>query len=117
MVFDLHHHKMHTQGIWEEEWSRIVQTWKNSSMPVKVHLSSPRNEKNKKAHADHVQKEEIIELVKGNNNLVSQIDCMLEAKQKDFAVFELIEQLKGLDDFLILKGATLTYDPQIDKSR
>ena len=117
MVFDLHHHKMNTQGIWEEEWSRIVNTWKKSNLPVKVHLSSPRNEKNKKAHADHVQKEEIIELVKGNHNQVSQIDCMLEAKQKDFAVFELIEQLKRLDDFFILKGATLSYEPLTNKSR
>ena len=117
LVFDLHHHKMNTQGLWEEEWPRIVQTWKRSKLPVKVHLSSPRDETNKKAHADHVRIEEIIELVTGNNGLVDQIDCMLEAKQKDFAVFELLNQLKGLDDFSILNGATLSYEPQKGRSQ
>lgn len=117
MVFDLHHHKLNNQGDWKEHWPRIVQTWNNSSLPVKVHLSSPRNEKNKKAHADHVQKEEMIELVQGNNHLTSQIDCMLEAKHKDFAVFKLIEQLKLLDGFKIIDGAIFSYEPVTNESR
>ena len=117
MVFDLHHHKLNSQGNWQEEWPRIARTWSQSSMPVKVHLSSPKDEKNKKAHADYVQKEEIIELVTGNGSLVGQIDCMLEAKQKDFAVFKLAEQLMELDDFFAMKGATFIYKPLKGGSR
>ena len=116
MVFDLHHHKMNSQGIWEEQWPRIVQTWSKSDLPVKVHLSSPRDEQNKKAHANYVQKEELVELVRGNAHLSYQIDCMLEAKQKDFAVFQLVEQLMKLDDFTPIKGATFSYNPLKGKS-
>ncbi len=111
MVFDLHHHKINNHGGWKEQWPRIVQTWSNSKLPVKVHLSSPKEAKNKKAHADHVQIEEVIELVKGNNGQASQIDCMLEAKYKDFAVFKMMEGLQSLNDFTILSGATFSYDP------
>ena len=45
-----------------------------------------------------------------------QIDCMLEAKQKDFAVFQLVEQLMELDDFTPIKGATFSYNPLKGKS-
>lgn len=117
MVFDLHHHKINKHGDWKEQWPRIVQTWNNSTLAVKVHLSSQKEGKNKKAHADHVRIEEVIELVKGNNSLASQIDCMLEAKHKDFAVFKMMEELQSLDDIKILNGATFSYDPQISKSR
>ena len=62
-------------------------------------------------------KEELVELARGNADLSYQIDCMLEAKQKDFAVFQMMEQLMALDDFTPIKGATFSYNPLKDKSR
>ena len=104
-VFDLHHHNMNPQGDFEEKWERIAGTWSHSPLPVKMHLSSPRDDKNPKAHADYVEVSEIIELVKGNRGYIEQIDVMLEAKLKDAALFRMAEELKHTPGFKQVKGA------------
>ncbi len=104
-VFDLHHHKMNPQGEFEEKWERIAETWGHSPLPVKVHLSSPKDAKNPKAHADYVEVTEIVELMKGNKRAAEQIDVMLEAKLKDAAVFRMAEELKHTPGFKQIKGA------------
>lgn len=46
LVFDLHYHLANNgEHSWQENWQRVIQTWKNSSLPVKMHISSPRSEK------------------------------------------------------------------------
>ena len=108
-VFDLHHHKMNPQGDFEEKWERIAETWEHSLLPVKVHLSSPRDMKNPKAHADYVEVAEIMEIAKVNRGYVQQIDVMLEAKQKDSAVFRMAEELKHTPGFKQVKGACFQF--------
>ncbi|WP_455675534.1 UV DNA damage repair endonuclease UvsE [Pradoshia sp.] len=109
-VFDLHHHKMNPQGDFGEKWERIVGTWEHSQLPIKVHLSSPKNEKNPKAHADYVEVGEIIELLKGNRGYAAQIDVMLEAKLKDAAVFRMAEELKHAHGFKQVNGACFQFN-------
>ena len=110
-VFDLHHHKMNPQGDFEEKWERIAKTWECSLLPVKIHLSSPRDKKNPKAHADYVEVTEILEIAKGNRGYVQQIDVMLEAKLKDSAVFRMAEELKHTPGFKQVKGACFQFKP------
>lgn len=101
LVFDLHHHMVyHENEDWFQHWNRIVDTWKFSELPLKIHMSSPRSEKDPRAHADLVDAEvfwAFIQKVKGS---VNQIDCMIEAKDKDLALFALCDELKkkeGID--------------------
>ncbi|MCT2536334.1 UV DNA damage repair endonuclease UvsE [Aquibacillus koreensis] len=95
LVFDLHHHLAnHEQPDWMIYWERIIDTWKNSPLPVKVHLSSPKSDKEFRSHADYVDGDFFIDFAKKVNGSVPQVDCMIEAKQKDEALFKLIRDLK-----------------------
>jgi UV DNA damage endonuclease len=55
LVFDYHHHLVNFQNEhWESEWERVVRTWFYSHLPLKMHISSPRDEKDFRAHADYI---------------------------------------------------------------
>ncbi|WP_226579712.1 UV DNA damage repair endonuclease UvsE [Halobacillus litoralis] len=95
LVFDLHHHLANQEGEkWEEEWERVVKTWAHSPLPLKMHISSPKNEQEFKSHADFVNVDMFLDFVKKVEGSVEQVDCMIEAKQKDEALFKLVEELK-----------------------
>ncbi|MBM7655695.1 UV DNA damage endonuclease [Neobacillus cucumis] len=96
MVFDYHHHLAnHEEEDWVAEWERVVATWSHSSLPVKMHISSPRSEKEFRAHADNVDPEMFIRFLNEVKGTVPEIHCMIEAKQKDAALFQLVADLKG----------------------
>lgn len=95
MVFDLHHHLAnHSQLKWEIYWERVLQTWKHATLPPKLHISSPRSEKEFKAHADFVDPKLLLEFLQSIKESTDQIDFMIEAKQKDEALFKLVHDLK-----------------------
>lgn len=103
MVFDYHHHLAnHEEDDWKEDWERIVDTWRQSPLPVKMHISSPRSDKEFRAHADFVDPEMFLNFLMGIKGTVPEIHCMIEAKQKDAALFRLIEDLKGRKEVRIL---------------
>lgn len=91
MVFDLHHHWCN-EG--EELGSEILPTafatW--TDRPPKVHLSSPRDARNPRAHADYVDPEFVGAFVRQASSLGS-FDIMVEAKQKDLAALRLRDEL------------------------
>ncbi|QTN01477.1 UV DNA damage repair endonuclease UvsE [Sediminibacillus dalangtanensis] len=94
-VFDLHHHLAnHIEADWFSDWPRILETWRTSELPVKIHLSSPKNEKNFRHHADYVDANMVVEFARKVSGTTGQIDCMLEAKQKDNALIQLVKDLK-----------------------
>ncbi len=96
MVFDYHHHlAKHEEEDWQQDWERIVGTWKHSPLPVKMHISSPRSEKEYRAHADYVDPDMFLRFLTGIKGTIPEIHCMIEAKQKDAALFRLIEELQG----------------------
>lgn len=96
MVFDYHHHLAnHEEKEWQEDWERIVNTWKTSPLPVKMHISSPRSEKEYRAHADFVNPEMFLEFINRIKGTVPEVHCMIEAKQKDSALFQLMKDLEG----------------------
>ncbi|MBH0229730.1 UV DNA damage repair endonuclease UvsE [Halobacillus yeomjeoni] len=94
-VFDIHHHMAnHKEENWDPLWERVVATWNGSPLPIKMHISSPKSEKDFKSHADFIDVDVFLDFVERTSGSTEQIDCMIEAKQKDDALFKLIEQLK-----------------------
>lgn len=110
LAFDYHHHLAHHKELhkeqWIEEWERVVTTWKHSPLPLKMHISSPKNEKQFRHHADYIDPDMFLEFLKGVKGSVSQIDCMIEAKQKDQALFKLMSELKKRDEVEIVDEAS-----------
>ena len=96
LVFDYHHHLAnHEKGTsFEEDWSRVVDSWSHSLLPVKMHISSPRSEKDFRAHADFVDLEMFWTFAEAVKGTVEQIDVMIEAKLKDESLFRLIKDIR-----------------------
>lgn len=111
MVFDYHHHLAnHEEVEWQEDWERIVNTWKTSPLPVKMHISSPRSEKEYRAHADYVDPEMFLEFLHKIKGSVPEIHCMIEAKQKDAALFKLMEDLQGRQEIKIVDQSSFVVE-------
>lgn len=107
MVFDYHHHLTNDGGrSWEDLWDRIVKTWEHSPLPVKMHISSPKTEKQPKAHHDYIDSKPFFSFLGQINGSVKNIDCMIEAKMKDEALFALMRNVKKDDTFQVLNGST-----------
>ncbi|WLR51049.1 UV DNA damage repair endonuclease UvsE [Bacillus tianshenii] len=107
LVFDYHHHLAHYDDpSWQSHWERAVQTWERSPLPIKIHISSPRNEREYRAHADYVDPKMFLDFLQGVKGSVSEIDCMIEAKKKDDALFRLMEELRAEPSVEIIDGAS-----------
>jgi len=108
MVLDIHHHMCHNNG---EElgtlWTQIVTTWGNS-VP-KIHVSSPKNSKDFRSHADFVAVEDLLPFLKVAKELNRDLDVMVEAKQKDIAMFQLLGDLEKVPGIKRIDHATIEY--------
>ncbi|KHE67380.1 UV DNA damage repair endonuclease UvsE [Halobacillus sp. BBL2006] len=110
LVFDLHHHLAnHDVGDWHVYWERIMNTWSHSPLPLKMHISSPKSREDFKSHADFVDAEMFLDFVKKVNGSIEQIDCMIEAKQKDDALFRLVEDLKEHPNIIMETESSITW--------
>ncbi len=101
-VFDWHHHVVNSGTCREPEallplLKRGAAAW--THRPMKVHVSSPKNDSQVRAHADFVE----IEFVRPFFELLTElslpsVDVMVEAKQKDLALFRLRDAWRGEND-------------------
>ncbi|MCL6457265.1 MAG: UV DNA damage repair endonuclease UvsE [Gorillibacterium sp.] len=127
MVLDIHHHQINPglDGPPEELWTRIRHTWERNEvdmlsrdphmqasqpgelLPPKVHSSSPRNEQNRRAHADYVEPEPLFSFLRAIAAETPRLDVMIEAKQKDGALFALMKDLSDLPEVRRIDGATI----------
>lgn len=106
-VFDLHHHDANNEGIdLYSNWERIVATWKNSPLPLKIHISSPRSEKDFRAHADYIEPTGLHRFLDKIKGTADHIDIMIEAKKKDEALFRLVRDLKETNKYEWVDGST-----------
>ncbi|MGF9966197.1 UV DNA damage repair endonuclease UvsE [Bacillus rhizoplanae] len=107
VVFDLHHHMVnHDFGEWETDWERVVRTWEQSPLPIKMHISSPREGNDPRAHADFIDSNQFSSFLQHIKGSVSEIHCMIEAKQKDEALFQLMRDMKDKAGVEIVDGAS-----------
>ncbi|MGM7680532.1 UV DNA damage repair endonuclease UvsE [Cytobacillus sp. Hm23] len=107
LVFDYHHHLAHhQQEDWQMNWQRIVNTWETSPLPIKMHISSPKSETAFRHHADYIDFPMFMRFLSEIKGSIPQIDCMIEAKRKDEALFTIMEQLKMVEHIEIIDGST-----------
>ncbi len=93
MVLDYHHHKCNNDNLNLNKYIiEIFKTWNNNT--PKIHLSSPKNKKEYRSHHDYINIEDFIEFNAIVKKLKKDFDIMIEAKEKDIALFKLIRELK-----------------------
>ena len=94
MVLDVHHHACVNNGEnLREIWPAIVETWAGKT--PKIHISSPKSEKDFRSHADYVDLEDFLPFLEAAREINVDLDVMIEAKQKDLAMFKLLEDLEN----------------------
>lgn len=99
MVLDYHHYKCNKVEPLEQHIKEIINTWKGKT--PKMHISSKKNNKEFRSHHDYIDINDFIELINILKTQTKNIDIMIEAKQKDMALFKLIRELKYKDYKLI----------------
>ncbi|MBJ6362792.1 UV DNA damage repair endonuclease UvsE [Paenibacillus sp. GCM10012307] len=123
MVLDIHHHAVNDGGmsmeaVVQDLWPRIARTWETAdgpassckALPPKIHASSPKNNKDVRSHADLLDPVPLLRFLQEISGSVPRLDVMLEAKQKDIALFRLMDELRKLErdgGFQIVDGATI----------
>ena len=107
MVLDYHHHICNNDNIKLQDYIKeIFKTWKNKT--PKIHLSSPKNQKEKRSHHDYIDIKDFLNLIQ-IINIKKDFDIMIEAKQKDIALFKLTRELK-YNDFKFIDETTINLE-------
>ncbi len=104
MVLDYHHYKCNKSNEKIEDYiEKIFNTW--NTIP-KVHFSSPKSKKEKRAHHDYIDSDEFIKFIEKIKFVNRDIDIMIEAKAKDEALFRLVRELKYKTNYKFINNTT-----------
>lgn len=108
MVLDVHHHDVNPgEETVSELWPRIAATWRGEAIPPKIHMSSPKSDKDPRGHADYVEADKLLSFLRTAAEAgTERLDVMLEAKMKDSALFKLMEDLQGENGVVKLDQAS-----------
>ena len=107
MVLDYHHYicNNNKENI-DDYFERIFSTWDKEKLPPKIHFSSPKNRKNRRAHSEFIDYKAFINFINRIKKYNKNIDIMLECKGKDEALFKLVRQLKYYTNFKFIDDTT-----------
>ncbi len=95
MVLDYHHALCNpTKEKLTTFLPRIFATWNKETLPPKIHFSSPKSRKEKRAHHTYLSYDGFQKMIKTISPYVEEVDIMLECKGKEEALFRLVRQLK-----------------------
>lgn len=107
MVLDIHHQWCNNRGENIEDYlDRIFDTWNNEKLIPKIHISSPKSEKSFRAHADNVDFNFFNEFIDKVRKYDRDFDIMIEAKNKNLALFNLMEQIKSHPEYKVINNAS-----------
>ncbi|WP_313799751.1 UV DNA damage repair endonuclease UvsE [Cytobacillus sp.] len=110
MILDYHHHLANKGGVDLSIYlQRIFNTWEQTNLLPKVHLSSPKSEGAFRSHADYVSKEFVLPFLKMVKEINMDIDIMIEAKMKNLAMQRLVEEIASIRGVKRIKGFTLEW--------
>lgn len=100
MVLDIHHHQVNNEGeTYADLWPRVLATWAQQTyddgtpLPPKIHVSSPKSEKDPRSHADYVDVGSLLAFLREIAPYTDRLDVMIEAKMKDEALIRLMQEL------------------------
>lgn len=107
MVFDYHHHICNPGNVGLETiLKRILDTWKNTSIVPKMHFSSPKSKKEKRAHHQKINIHTFISFLNLLKSYQTDVNIMLECKGKDESLFLLSRQLHFYTDYQFINNST-----------
>ncbi len=107
MVLDIHHHWCNNRDDDIKDYiDRIFNTWNYETLIPVIHISSPRSEKNIRAHADDVDFEFFNEFIRKARKFDRDFDIMIEAKNKNLALFNLMAKIKNHPDYKVIDNAS-----------
>lgn len=107
-VFDYHHHLANLcPEPLEHLILKIYSTWEKTNLNPKIHISSPKSEKEFRAHSDYISVDFIKSFFELAKSLGKDIDIMIEAKKKDLALLRLMEDLSKIRGYKRVNGATI----------
>jgi UV DNA damage endonuclease len=96
MVLDIHHDRCNPSKYNVSDLiGDIFETWVGEPYPPKIHLSSPKSDKDQRSHHDYIEPEFFAGFLEKIKDKVGDFDVMVEAKMKDRAVFKLMDDLKA----------------------
>ncbi|PEA79082.1 UV damage endonuclease UvsE [Bacillus wiedmannii] len=109
-VFDYHHHMA---NLCEEPLKvllpAIFETWSHTNVPPKVHISSPKSKKEFRAHSEYIDLEFIKPFLHIAKKIDHNFDIMIESKQKDLAMLQLIHELSSIRGIKRVNSSTLQW--------
>lgn len=104
VVLDYHHFLVNRNNEKIEDFIvDIFSTWK--TIP-KIHFSSPKSKKEKRSHHDYVDSDTFIEFIEKIKFCNIDFDVMIEAKQKEEALFRLVRELRYKTNYEFLDETT-----------
>jgi UV DNA damage endonuclease len=106
LVFDYHHHQANSgEELVENLLPAVFATWKHTNIPPKVHISSPKSEKEFRAHADFVALSFVKPFFDTAKKIGYDFDVMIESKHKDQALLQLMEEMAKVRGYKRIGGA------------
>ncbi len=97
LIFDYHHHMANPcLETLPDVLPKVFETWDHFGLIPKVHLSSPKNERQFRNHSDFVSLEFILPFLTMAKSIGSDFDVMIEAKEKDRAALKLVEDISKI---------------------
>ncbi|WP_339203368.1 UV DNA damage repair endonuclease UvsE [Bacillus sp. FSL K6-1366] len=110
-VFDFHHFYANPDDHADLNVAlpRMIKTWERIGLQPKVHLSSPKSEQAIRSHADYVDANFLLPLLERFRQWGTNIDFMIEAKQKDKALLRLMDELSSIRGVKRIGGGALQW--------
>ncbi|MBM7662423.1 UV DNA damage endonuclease [Bacillus mesophilus] len=110
VMFDYHHHMANlSEEPLDELLPAVFKTWDHFGLIPKVHISSPKSESKFRHHADFVSLEFIIPFLNLAKEIGTDFDIMIEAKEKDRALFKLVEEVSKIRGVKRINGGTVEW--------
>lgn len=104
VVLDYHHFLVNKNNEKIEDFIiDIFSTWQTTP---KIHFSSPKNKKEKRSHHDYIDSNTFIDFIERIKFCNIDFDIMIEAKQKEEALFRLVRELKYKTNYEFLDETT-----------
>ena len=111
IVFDYHHYICNNNNEKLESFIlEIFNTWHNKT--PKIHFSSPKSNLKKefRSHNDYIDISSFISFIEKIKYINRDFDIMIEAKEKEAALFRLVSQLKYKTNYNFIDETTFIID-------